>query len=239
MTGENSAKGVVVTGAAGDLGAALTDSFAHDGFTVYAGDVRPVPARDGVHPLNLDVTDRDAMFALARKAGEEAGLAIWVNCAGIVNVKPVRDADPESWDRVIAINLTGVFHGCCAALEVMAAAGGGRIVNIGSISGQVGGVGLHPAYGASKAGVHALTKSYALEGGRAGVYCNAVAPYVLEGSMAGEFGEKQDKLHRGHPLGRFGTMDEVVHAVRYLADPRASFTNGVILQVNGGALMIG
>lgn len=233
------AKGVVVTGGAGDLGAALVDSFAADGFAVYAGDVRPVPARDGVVPVELDVTDRDAVFALARRAGDEAGLAVWVNNAGVVDTQPVAGADPGDWERIIAINLSGVFHGCAAALEVMAAGGGGRIVNVGSISGQVGGVGLHPAYGASKAGVHALTKTYALEGTRHGIYCNAVAPFVLAGSMGAQFGDRQEKLMKSHPMRRFGTMDEAVHAVRYLADPRASFTNGAILQVNGGALMIG
>lgn len=239
MKDGGTAKGVVITGGAGDLGAALADSFATDGFTVYAGDVRPVAARDGVIPVELDVTDRDAVFALARRVADEAGLAIWVNNAGVVDTQPVATADPAAWERIIAINLTGTFNGCAAALEVMAARGGGRIVNIGSISGQVGGTGLHPAYGASKAGVHALTKTYALEGSRSGVYCNAVAPFVLEGAMGAQFGERQDKLARGHPMRRFGTMDEAVHAVRYLADPRASFTNGTILQVNGGALMIG
>jgi 3-oxoacyl-[acyl-carrier protein] reductase len=92
----------------------------------------------------------------------------------------VADADALEWERIIAVNLTGTFHGCAAALAVMSANGGGRIVNIGSLSGQVGGTALHPAYGASKAGVHALTRTYALEGARHGVYCNAVAPSVID-----------------------------------------------------------
>ncbi len=232
-------RAVVVTGAAGDLGRALSESFANDGFLVYGADIAPVPAAPGVVPVALDVTDREAVFALARRAAGESDLDVWINAAGIVVVTPVGEAGPDDWDRILAVNLTGTFHGCAAALAVMKGRGG-RIVNVGSISGQVGGTGLHPAYGASKAGVHALTKSYALEGAKHGVYCNAVAPFVLEGAMAEQFGEaKLEKLVRGHPLRRLGRMAEAVHAIRYLADPAAGFTNGVILQVNGGALMTG
>jgi NAD(P)-dependent dehydrogenase (short-subunit alcohol dehydrogenase family) len=142
------------------------------------------------------------------------------------------------WERIIAVNLTGTFHGCAAALAVMGRSGGGRIVNIGSLSGQVGGTALHPAYGASKAGVHALTRIYALEGARYGVYCNAVAPSVVEGAMATRLSERQrEQLARANPLRRLARMPEVVDAVRYLASDAASYTNGVILPVNGGSYL--
>jgi NAD(P)-dependent dehydrogenase (short-subunit alcohol dehydrogenase family) len=230
---------VVVTGAAGDLGGAVADSFRADGYRVFAADIVPVEPHSGIEPVALDVTDRKAVFALAGRAADEGVLWAWINAAGIVTVEPVEEADPAAWDRIIAVNLTGAFHGCAAALSVLKLRGG-RIINVGSISGQLGGVGPHPAYGASKAGVHALTKSFALAGARYGITCNAVAPFVLEGHMSREFGEAQrHKLVRGHPLRRLGRMEEVVHAIRYLADPRASFTNGAILQVNGGALMTG
>jgi len=248
-------RGAVVTGAAGDLGGAVAASFLADGFRVYGADTARVAEKPGLVAVTIDVTDRDAVFALARRAAEETALWAWVNAAGIVAVAPVEEADPETWERIIAVNLTGCFHGCAAALTVLAAqsrerrlaasagsaeAGGGRIVNVGSISGQLGGIGPHPAYGASKAGVHALTKSYALAGARHGITCNAVAPSVLEGRMGAAFSESQRaKLIHGHPMRRLGRMDEVVHAIRYLCDPRASFTSGAILQVNGGALMTG
>jgi NAD(P)-dependent dehydrogenase (short-subunit alcohol dehydrogenase family) len=232
-------KGIVVTGAAGDLGGAVADSFIADGYRVYGADVAPARPRPGLVPLALDVTDRAALFALAERAAEETALWAWINAAGIVAAQPIEEADPAIWDRIIAVNLTGCFNGCAAALSVLRLSGG-RIVNVGSISGQVGGVGPHPAYGASKAGVHALTKSYALAGARYGITCNAVAPFVLEGRMGREFNEAQrEKLIRGHPMRRLGRMDEVVHAIRYLASVEASFTNGVILQLNGGVLMTG
>jgi len=232
-------KGAVVTGAAGDLGSAIAESFVADGFHVFGADVAPVRSRPGLAAVNLDVTDRAAVFALAEKAAEDTALWAWINAAGIVAVQSVDEADPAIWERIIAVNLTGCFNGCGAALSVLRYSGG-RIVNVGSISGQVGGVGPHPAYGASRAGVHALTKSYALAGARFGITCNAVAPFVLEGRMGREFTEAQrEKLIRAHPMRRLGRMDEVVHAIRYLTSPQAAYTNGAILQINGGTLMTG
>ena len=230
---------VVITGAAGDLGRALTASFLADGFSTFGADVAPVAPRAGLMPVKLDVTDRAAVFALAERAAAEASpLQIWINAAGIVRVVKVAEASSDDWERIIAVNLTGTFHGCAAALAVMRRQGFGRIVNLGSLSGQVGGTGIHPAYGASKAGVHALTRSYALEGARWGVLCNAVAPSVLDGSMSGQFSEHQRaQLAAANPLRRLRRIDEVVAAIRYLASETASYTNGVILPVNGGSYL--
>ncbi|MGH6899160.1 MAG: SDR family oxidoreductase [Geminicoccaceae bacterium] len=229
----------VITGAAGDLGQALSEAFLSDGYRVYGGDVVPVEPSAGLVPVTLDVTDRAATFALAERAAAEAGaLKLWINAAGILRVVKVLEAELVDWERIIAVNLTGTFHGCAAALEVMRRNGGGRIVNLGSLSGQVGGTALHPAYGASKAGVHALTKTYALEGARYGVYCNAVAPSVIEGTMARQMSERQrEHLSRANPLRRLARMPEVVDAVRYLASATASYTNGVILPINGGSYL--
>lgn len=236
---DSSIKGAVVTGAAGELGAAVARSLAADGIRVYAADLTDAMGGAGIVPLRLDVTDRAAVFALARRAASETALGIWVNAAGIFLPVKAREAGEADWHRIIAVNLTGTYHGCAAALEVMAGTGG-RIVNVGSIAGQVGSSGVHPAYGASKAGVHNLTKTYARAGIRHGVYCNAVAPGPIEGRMISKFGEDAlRRLRRDHPMGRIGAMAEVVHAIRHLADPRGGYTNGAILQVNGGALMAG
>jgi len=232
--------GIVITGAAGDLGGDLARLFLADGWAVFGADLAPLAPAEGLVGVTLDVTDRAGVFALAERAGRESRLAAWINAAGIFRAGPVGEADPADWDRIIAINLTGTFIGCAAALPALAAAGGGRIVNIGSISGQVGGVGVHPAYGASKAGVHALTKTYALEGARHGVLCNAVAPGLLEGRMGETFGPVQrERLARANPLGRLGTIADVSRVVRFLAGPENSYVNGAIVPVNGGAYMPG
>jgi NAD(P)-dependent dehydrogenase (short-subunit alcohol dehydrogenase family) len=228
----------VVTGAAGDLGRALSASLLADGYTVYGADIAPIEARDGLMPVTVDVTDRAAVFALAARAAQGSQLSLWINAAGIVRITKVLEANPEDWQQILAVNLTGTFHGCAAALEVMRHQRSGRIVNIGSLSGQVGGTGVHPAYGASKAGVHALTKSYALEGAKYGVYCNAVAPAVIEGAMGDQFSERQrEMMAQANPLRRLARMDEVVGAIRYLASDAASYTNGAILPVNGGSYL--
>ena len=233
---------VVITGTSGDMGSALADSFIADGFRVFGGDVRPAARRDGLEAVVLDVTDRDAVFAFAKQAASAGRLAIWVNTAGVFSSAPIGEASAEEWDRIIAINLTGTFNGCAAALEYMQrnAPAGGRIVNIGSLSGQLGGLGPHPAYGASKAGVHALTKTYALAGARYGITCNAVAPSIVEGAMRQGFPDAHiDRYLKAIPIRRLIDMDEVVAGIRYLTSEKAAYTNGIVLPINGGQFMSG
>lgn len=228
-----SARAAIVTGAAGDLGRAIVARLAQDGFDVIGADLRA----DGTC-VGLDVTNRAQVFALAERVAGARELGVWVNAAGIFLPCAVADASEDDWSRIIAVNLTGVFHGCAAALAAMAPRGRGRIVNIGSISGQVGGVAVHPAYGASKAGVHALTKTYALEAARVGVTCNAVAPGLLDGAMSSQFDARQiERLARTTPLGRLGAMREVAEVVAFLAGDGSSYMTGAIVPVNGGALM--
>lgn len=231
-------KGVVITGAAGDLGRALCSSFLADGFTVFAVDLSLAPHQPGLEPVRIDVTDHKAMQELAERAGRETNLQVWINAAGLFVSCPVAAATDSDWARIIAVNLTGTYHGCAVAMPVLAAAGGGRIVNVGSVSGQIGGGGVHPAYGASKAGVHALTKTYALEGARHDVLCNAVAPGLLEAGMVREFKQVQlEKLAQTIPLRRLGAMDEVARVIRFLAGADNTYMTGAIVPVNGGSHM--
>jgi 3-oxoacyl-[acyl-carrier protein] reductase len=231
-------RSAVITGSAGDLGRSLCEAFLKDGYLVYAADIRPQDAADGLVPVSIDVSDRGAVFALAERVARESHPQIWINGAGVFITTSITAATESDWDRIIDINLKGTFNGCAAALQILGAAGGGRIINVGSISGQVGGGGVHPAYAASKAGVHVLTKIYALEGARKNVLCNAVAPGLLEGSMIQQFTSDQlDRVNRMNPLKRAGTMMEVTEVVRFLAGPGATYMTGATLPVNGGALM--
>jgi NAD(P)-dependent dehydrogenase (short-subunit alcohol dehydrogenase family) len=109
----------VITGAAGDLGRALTEAFVAEGYRVFGGDLLPCAPRAGLTPVQLDVTDRAAVFALAERAADPGPLRLWINAAGIVRVVKIDEADPADWERIIAVNLTGTFHGCAAALAVM------------------------------------------------------------------------------------------------------------------------
>jgi len=228
-----------VTGAAGDLGRNLCKSFLEDGYQVYAADVKPQVAAARLVPVHLDITDRDAVFALARRVAQESRPEAWVNAAGIFRKGTVSTAGAAEWERIIGINLTGTFHCCAAALAMFAEAGGGRIVNVSSVAGQAPGGGVHPAYGVSKAGMLQLTRLYAMEGAKNNVLCNAVAPGMLEGEMITAYTPQQlERIFRATPLRRAGAMDEVSSAIRFLCGPGATFITGATLQVNGGALML-
>ena len=224
----------IITGAAGDMGRSLCEALRDEGWRVVGADQRPFTITD-VDAVDLDVCDAEAVHGLARAHPD---LSLWVNAAGIVAAGSIGSADRQVWDRLIGVNLTGVFHGCEAAFTAMQTHGrGGRIVNVGSLAGQVGGTGgMHPGYGASKAGVHALTKSYARAGGRYDIACNAVAPGVLQGRMADQFPpEMLARIAQANPSRRLGCIDEVVRAIIFLGDPaRSGFINGAVLPINGG-----
>lgn len=225
----------VVTGAAGDVGAALVSRLANDAWIVFAADIRAPSGGAGIHPEILDVADADAVERLAEAAAAAGDLALWVNGAGIFHVGPVAQASSADWDRILGVNLTGTFNGCRAALGRLVP--GGRIVNMSSIAGQTGVTGIHPAYGASKAGVQSLTSVYAKEGAKRGITCAAVAPGVLDSAMGGQFSDDQRaKLEAATAFRRFGRVDEVVEAILFLADTaRSGWINGATIPVNGGA----
>ncbi|GIL41292.1 SDR family NAD(P)-dependent oxidoreductase [Roseiterribacter gracilis] len=228
---------VVITGAAGDLGSHLVSKYAEDGFTVIAADIEPVAKRERVVPLVVDITDREAVFALAARAADQAGgLVSWINSAGIFVPTDIAEADEANWHRTIAVNLTGTFFGCAAAFEVMRNEGGGRIVNLGAVAGRRGGLDVHPAWAASKEGVHALTRVYAAAGAPHGILVNAVAPGLIESQATQLFAdEDRERLTESHPLKRLAHIEEVAAAVRFLTSPEASYVNGTILTVDGGA----
>jgi NAD(P)-dependent dehydrogenase (short-subunit alcohol dehydrogenase family) len=225
----------VVTGAAGDVGAMLAARLAGDGWQVVAADIREPEGGPGIDTVVADVADPAAVEALAERAASAGDLALWVNAAGIFRVCPVAEASDEDWHRILSVNLTGTFNGCRAALPRLVS--GGRIVNLSSIAGQTGVTGVHPAYGASKAGVQSLTAVYAKEGAKHGITCAAVAPGVLDSAMGGQFTEDQRaKLEASTAFRRFGRVEEVVEAILFLADTeRSGWINGATIPVNGGA----
>jgi 3-hydroxybutyrate dehydrogenase len=237
----------VITGADGDIGQALSESFLADGLTVFGGDIVPVEPRDGLVPVRLDVTVREAVFALAERAAAEAGpLKLWINAAGIVCVVKVLEATPEDWHRIIAVNLTGTFHGCAAALEVMRRQGGGRIVNVASAHGLVGSP-FKSAYVAAKHGILGLTKVVALETAEAGITCNAICPgYVytplVEAQIAGQAEAHgipreqviRDVLLAQQPNKRFASIEEIGALTLFLASDAAASITGAALPVDGG-----
>lgn len=231
-------KVVLVTGAAGAIGAAVVQAVRAGGGTAIATDLAGRPGIDA----ELDVTaeaDWQRVAAGADKAhGRLDGL---VNAAGIAVVGSVEKLDFADWRRVLSVNLDGAFLGCKACFPLLRRKGG-SIVNLSSVSGLVGGHNL-AAYNASKGGLSLLTKSVALNGARykPPVRCNAVCPAFVEGPMVDQIAQGtrnpeavHQKLMNDIPLGRLGEAAEVAALCVYLLSDTSGFITGADLPIDGG-----
>ena len=229
---------VLVTGAAGAIGSAVTEAIVRAGGLAVATDLAGRPGMDH----SLDVTSEDDWKRVAAAVQEASGgLDGLVNAAGIATLGSVEDTDLATWRRVMAINLDGTFLGCKTMLPLLRVRGG-AIVNVSSVSGLVGGHNL-AAYNASKGGVRLLSKSVALHGARLDpkVRCNSVHPAFVEGPMvdgmiAGTRNpeEARSRMARDIPLGRFGTPAEVAEMCVYLLSDEAAFVTGAEFVIDGG-----
>ncbi len=235
-----------MTGGASGIGAATARRLAAEGAEVWVGDLNEqgageVAAEISGYGLHLDVTDLDS----ARTAVEAPGtLDILVNNAGTDEFGFFTQTTPEQWEKVIAVNLNGVFNCTAAALPGMQEAGYGRIVSISSEAGRVGSKGS-AVYSAAKAGVIGFTKVIARENGRYGITANAIAPGPIETPLlmgAKQFGEVGEKIietmRSSTQMRRLGTPDEVAAAVAFLASDDASYVTGETLGVSGGLGMV-
>ena len=239
----------LVTGAAGGIGAATTRALAAAGASVLATDVdetkvlqlaAEVSADGGaVVGRHLDVTHQPEVEAVVQETVDRFGsLDILVNVAGILDQTPVDALTPEVWDRVLDVNLKGTVLPSLAALRVMRTRRSGRIVNFGSLAGQVGGVVAGPNYAAAKAGVICLTKSLAKHAAPFGVLVNCINPGVIDTAMPASFPSAQlSAMIEATPLRRMGRPDEVASVVVFLASDAASFITGAAIDVNGGVHM--
>ena len=237
---------VLVTGGASGIGAACVDRFQNDGCSVAALDRNAaLVALSGAEvTLACDVTDPHALAAAVDEAASAlGGLDVVVAAAGIAARGTVEDTDPEQWDRVLAVNLRGVYLTGRAAIPHLRAAGGGAIVNIASQLGLVAAANA-AAYCASKGAVISLTRAMAIDHGHEGIRVNCVCPGptdtpLLEpyfGGAADPVAER--KAYEAMQLhSRLVTADEVAGAVAYLAAPGSSSTMGAALVVDGGYIV--
>jgi 2-hydroxycyclohexanecarboxyl-CoA dehydrogenase len=236
----------LVTGGAKGIGEAIVRRLTAEGAAVVIGDVdtegaERVAAETGADVVALDVTDPDS----ARAAVDgRAPLDVLVNNAGMDEFGFFADTEPGMWQRVLAVNLTGVLACTHAALPGMQGAGYGRIVNIASEAGRVGSKGS-AVYSAAKGGVISFTKTIARENARFGVTVNAIAPGPIDTPLLrratelGEIGDRIIETMKGATqLRRLGQPEEVAAAVAFLASEEAAYVTGETLGVSGGLGMV-
>jgi NAD(P)-dependent dehydrogenase (short-subunit alcohol dehydrogenase family) len=245
-------KVALITGAASGMGASMARIFAREGAKVAVADVLEAEGRQVAADIvaangaasfhRLDVTSEAEWRAVVEATVEEfGGLDILVNDAGISGSNVDDLFDTAAWERLIAINATGVFLGLKFAIPVMQAKGGGAIVNVSSVSGVTGQTGLHVGYNASKGAVRTLTKVAAVQHGRDNIRVNSVHPGLMPPMRTS--GRTADpvvraKMLEGVPLRRAGEVHEVANAVLFLASDEASYITGCELYVDGGFLAV-
>ncbi len=242
-------KVALVTGGGQGIGRALSLALAEGGADVAVADI-DMPAAEAVVAeviacgrrglaVEADVTSKPAVEAMVQTTVETLGrLDILVNNAGIFPIAPVATMTEEVWDRVMAINLKGVFLCSQAVLAPMRRAGGGRIINLASVSGLVGAVGM-AHYAASKAGVIGFTKSLAREVATMGITVNAIAPGIIETETTRQtFPEGALQAYQAQvPLRRLGRPEDLTGMVVFLASPAAAYITGQVYAVDGGYTM--
>jgi 3-oxoacyl-[acyl-carrier protein] reductase len=238
----------MVTGGARGIGRAIAEGLARRGAHVVVADINADEARETASVLTsfgikamgmkLDVSNSEEVkkiFGEMRK--EFSRIDILVNNAGITRDGLVLRMKEEDWDSVIAVNLKSVFLCSKEAIKDMSQQRYGRIVSISSVAAFMGNPG-QANYGASKAGIVGLTKTLAKEYASRGITVNAVAPGFIQTVMTDVLLEKvKEEVKKQVPLARFGTVEDVAHAVIFLASPDSGYITGHVIHVNGGMYM--
>lgn len=237
---------VLITGASRGIGAKTAELFAMHGYRVIINynnsqnDAKKLLSeiiKNGgeAEIIKADVSDSaevNKMFSLITT--EYGGVDILINNAGIAQTKLFTDITDDDWSRMISVNLSGAFYCCRSALPYMIRQHYGRIINISSIWGQVGGS-CEVHYSASKAGIIGLTKALAMEEGLSGITVNCIAPGVIKTDMTSSLSDNDFKeLANQTPTGTIGTTEDIARTAIFLADKNSSYITGQVIGVNGG-----
>ena len=241
-----SGKHALITGAGRGIGRAIARVFVREGAAVAVADIDANLARDAANELErqggravaieADVANPASIRAMVETVTSAFGrIDALVNNAGIGGNTPFLDTSLEEWERILRVNLTGAFLVAQAAAREMVKAGGGRVINIASLSGQRGGTG-RAAYGAAKAGLDLLTRVMAVELAEHGINVNSIAPGPIETEMAkfAHDAATRAAYERLVPMRRYGTPEEIADAALFLAGDESRYVHGHTLNVDGG-----
>lgn len=242
-------KNVLVTGAAQGIGRAIALSFAACGANVAIIDMNVQGAQEtrsliekeggGSVVIRADVSNIDMVKEAVEKVVSLWGsVDILINNAGIVSPKPFLETTQQEWDKIMAVNLKGVYNTCFTVLPGMIKQKYGKIINVASIAGKTGGGFFgNTLYGTSKAGVIALTKGIAREAGPHGINVNAICPGPIETQMLADCPEEtRERILSGVPLRKFGEPQDIANMAIFLASDLASHVTGEITDVDGGIM---
>ena len=244
-------KTVFITGAGAGIGRASAERCAAEDARVVVTDVDSDGGAETVERIEdvggeatfyeLDVRDADAFDRLVETTAEEFGLDVLVNNAGIGHPPAVvEETDRDTFERVLDINLRGVWNGCHAALPVLKGQGSGAIVNVGSLA-SILGLPKQSVYSLTKGAVLNFTRAVAAEAGPHGVRANAVCPGFIDTELGRQYFESQDdpetvreRMTAQYPLGRLGDPDEIAACIAFLASDDSSYVTGHGLVADGG-----
>jgi len=238
-------KVAIITGSGSGIGQATAEKFAHEGARVAVCDINEASARgvaDGINAaggealaFHVDVTNKDSIARMV-----EGVMAAWgrvdtlVNNAGIVQDAQFKKMSEDQFDRVIDVNLKGVYNCTKAVVDIMLAQSSGCILNASSIVGLYGNFG-QTNYAATKFGVIGMSKTWARELGRKGIRANAICPGFIETPILDGMPDKVIKMMEDKvPMGRLGRPEEIANTYAWLASDEASYINGAVIEVSGG-----
>ncbi len=243
MAGRLAGKTAFITAAAQGMGQAAALAFAREGARVWATDMnaqalKSIDGKEGIRTRALDVTDEAAIARVAQEVGD---IDVLFNCAGIVHNGSILEATVKDWDQAFAVNVRSMFLVTRAFLPGMLKKQNGSIINMSSVASAIRGLPNRCVYGASKAAVLGLTKSVAADYVRQGIRCNAVAPGTIDtpslqgriNSYADPVQARKDFVAR-QPMGRLGTVDDMVPIFIYLASDESRFATGNVFSIDGG-----
>jgi 3-oxoacyl-[acyl-carrier protein] reductase len=239
-------KVALVTGGGRGLGEAISLTLAREGAHVAVADINPSDATrvaDTIKQMGqkaiaikADVSDETQVKAMVAETMDALGtIDILVNNAGIIYQGPVADMSEDAWDKVLDVNLKSAFLCSREVMPVLKQKKSGKIINLGSLAGKVGGLAVGANYAVSKAGVICLTKSLAKELAPFGINVNCLAPGVIDTEMTKDL--PREDLRKSVPLRRLGEAQDVANAVLFFASEESKYITGETLNVNGGILM--